>query len=88
MWMRAREWFFQQLDEYARKRYGCFVAEMFPSENHTEYMICLRTVGVTLASSDQYACRYAGIAVADVDAAHGEERLTDSITENLVHSLE
>ena len=86
--MRAREWFFRQLDEYARRRYRCFVAEMFPSENHTEYIICLRPVGVTLASSDQYACCYVGIAVADVDAAHGEERLTDSTTEKLVHTLE
>jgi len=86
--MSDREWFFKKLDDYARKQYQCFVAEMFPSKDQAEYIICFRPVDVVRDSSEQYACRYVSIAVADVDAAHQEDRLTDSISEKLVNALE
>ncbi len=52
-----REWFFEALDEHARKRYRCFVAEMFLSEDQGEYIVCFRPEHAVRGSSDQYACR-------------------------------
>jgi hypothetical protein len=79
-----KEWFFRQLDSYVRTHYRCFVAELFPSENQAEYIVCFRPLGgVRGLPSEQYPFRYLNIAVADVSAAHREERLTETITEKL-----
>jgi hypothetical protein len=58
---------------------------MFPSEDQAVYIVCFRPAGgVRDLPSEQSPCRYLRIAVADVKAAHREERLTDTITEMLV----
>lgn len=84
--MRAeKEWFFRQLDSYVRTHYRCFVAELFPSEDQAEYIVCFRPLGgVRGLPSELYLFRYLNIAVADASAPRREERLTETITEKLV----
>ena len=78
------EWLFRQLDSYVRAHYGCFVAELFPSGHEAEYIICFRpTDTVRGLPSEQSSCRYVRVAAADVEAAHDEDRLTDTITAKL-----
>lgn len=81
------EWFFEQLDGYARKQYLCFVAELFLNDDQTSYYVCFRPTNAVQSSADRYACKYLQIEVGQVRTACREQRLTDWITERLKHEL-
>ena len=60
---------FKRLDEYARNRHRCFLAEMDLSADKAHYTLCFRPTGVDKDSPNRYACRYLHIATEEVETA-------------------
>lgn len=48
---------FRVIDDYARKRHLCFLAEMFLDKHQTEYVLCFRPTEAA-NDPDRYAGRY------------------------------
>jgi hypothetical protein len=59
---------FTLLDQYARSKHRCFVAEMFLSDAKTEYVLCFRPAEIRKESPDRFACKYLRIPLEDVRA--------------------
>jgi hypothetical protein len=57
------------LDEYARSRHRCFLAEMDLHADKARYRLCFRPTGVSKDSPNRYACRYLFIGRKEVGAA-------------------
>jgi hypothetical protein len=60
---------FKMLDEYARSRHRCFLAEMDLHADKARYRLCFRPTGVSKDSPNRYACYYLCIRVDEVGAA-------------------
>jgi len=78
---------FKLLDDYARDRHGCFLAEMFLNEAKTAYTLCFRPVSAKRDSPDRFAHRYLNFEVSEVKVAAQKRMLTASITEGLEKEL-
>lgn len=59
---------FKMLDEYARSRHRCFLAEMNFDANEVRYALCFRPMGGSKDSTYRYACRYVYIGAHEVGA--------------------
>jgi hypothetical protein len=79
---------FNLLDEYARTRHSCFLAEFFMNSQKTEYILCFRPLTAANNNSpDRYAYEYLRIE-ADVARAAGKAAaLVPSITGVLDNAL-
>jgi len=77
---------FELLDDYARKRHQCFLAEMFLNSEGSEYVLCFRPRGGS-KSANQYSCRYLNIALVAGRAAGKAAALFPSMTQMLDDSL-
>lgn len=75
--------FFTLLDEYTRKQYGCFVAEMFLNGDGTGYFLCFRPTTGTIDSPQRYACKYLIATLAQVRTASETGALPASLIELL-----
>jgi hypothetical protein len=71
---------FRLLDDYARKRHGCFLAEFFLSASQTEYVVCFRPLTDNTNLPDRYACKYSTIEADAAKAAGKDGVLVSSIT--------
>jgi len=49
---------FNLLDDYARTRHSCFLAEMFLNSENSHYVLCFRPAAVSADSRDRYTCKY------------------------------
>ena len=76
---------FKMLDEYARSRHRCFLAEMNLSADKTHYALCFRPTGGNKDSPNRYACRYLHIGAEQVGTAG--HSLPPSIVEMLDREL-
>ena len=74
---------FTLLDDYARTRHGCFLAEFFLSAIQTDYVLWFRPAGGGADSSNLYACRYLYIDPDLVRTAGQNKKLPNCITELL-----
>jgi hypothetical protein len=61
--------FFTLVDEYARERHRCFLAEMDLRTEETGYYLCFRPLNVSIDSPERYACRYLVATVEQVRTA-------------------
>ena len=77
---------FRLIDEYARKHYQCFLAEMFLNQDESEYILCFRPTHSSL-NSDRYACRYLNFEVGEVRRLEKGEELGDSVKAALDQEL-
>lgn len=75
------------LDEYARTRHKCFLAEFFLSTIQTDYVLCFRLTGNGEESPNRYACRYLYIEPDVVRTAGENEKLPECVTELLDKEL-
>jgi len=57
---------FKMLDEYARTRHRCFLAEMDLKPEKANYALCFRPTGGGSDSPNRYACRYLYIGAEEV----------------------
>ena len=71
---------FKLLDDYARKRHGCFLAEFFLDCEQTEYVVCFRPVAGNTNLQDRHACKYLRIEADAARAAGKAAALLPSIT--------
>jgi hypothetical protein len=78
---------FRLLDDYARTRYHCFLAEFFLDKTGTEYLACFRPVGLAVGSPNRYACRYLHIGVGQLPEAAKHTVLPARIVELLAREL-
>jgi hypothetical protein len=76
---------FKMLDEYARSRHRCFLAEMDLNADKAHYTLCFRPTAVDKGSPNRYACRYLHIAAEKVGAAG--KSLPTSVIEMLDREL-
>jgi hypothetical protein len=76
---------FKLLDEYARTRHNCFLAEM--NARKTGYLLCFRPIGVRRDSAKRYSYRYLEIERDDLNVATFTGALPDSVTEMLDREL-
>jgi hypothetical protein len=60
---------FKMLDEYARNRHRCFLAEMNLDADKRHYTLCFRPTGVSKDSPNRYTCRYLHMEAHEVGAA-------------------
>lgn len=77
---------FRLLDEYARRKHNCFVAELFFSAQVGRYFVCLRPTSVSSDSvddPDRYACKYLEFEFEDLERMRSEESLPSSVAERL-----
>jgi len=74
---------FTLLNNYSRKHYQCFLAELFLNKDQSEYMLCFRPTGGNKESPNRYACRYLRIDVAEAGSAAQSGSLPPSIIEKL-----
>jgi hypothetical protein len=69
---------FKLFDKYARKKYRCFVSELFENKEAAALVICFRPEGSDRGSPLQYACQYVRIGRDGVQQAILEHKLTES----------
>jgi hypothetical protein len=75
--------FFQLIDDYARTRHRCFLAEMNPRTRELGYSVCFRPLSTSPNPSGRYACKYLMVSTEHVEAAgHGQE-LPPSLVDQL-----
>lgn len=60
--------FFQLVDEYSRKHHQCFVSEMFPTKDESEYTLCFRPLRANLESANRFNCQYLRVTGGEVRA--------------------
>ena len=77
--------YFKRLDEYARNRYRCFLAEMDLNADKGHYTLCFRPTGVDKNSPNRYTCRYLHITAEEVGTTG--ESLPTSVVEMLDKEL-
>ncbi len=58
---------FKLMDDYARSKHNCYVAEFFLSTRSGAYNVCFRPVGTD--NSNRYSCKYVELDVEDARAA-------------------
>jgi hypothetical protein len=78
---------FKLLDEYAKKHYKCFVAEMDLEENRGRYRVCFRPTTEFKGNPDPYLCRYVYLGVEEVKASHAAGNLSNAIIAELGEKL-
>jgi hypothetical protein len=78
---------FALLDEYAKKHYKCFVAEMDLNENRGRYAVCFRTTAEFEGNPDPYLCRYVHLSVEEVKASYEAGSLSNAIIVELGEEL-
>jgi hypothetical protein len=78
---------FVLLDDHAKRLHKCFVAELFPTMEKTEYFCCFRPVCDIVGSSHQTGCRYIHIDISEALTAILLKSLTPSMIENLDREL-
>ena len=75
------------VDEYARTRHSCFLAEMFLNSENSQYVLCFRPAAVSAASADRYTCKYLRIDAEIATAAGKAAALIPSVTRMLDNAL-
>jgi hypothetical protein len=70
---------FALLDEYARRRHQCFIAEMFLNREETAYLVCFRPLTRGIESADRFGCRYIEIDAVETKNAGKSATLVTSI---------
>jgi len=70
---------FKLFDKYARKKYRCFVSELFENKDAAALVICFRTEGSDRGSPLQCAGQYVRIGRDEVQQAILEHKLSESI---------
>ena len=78
---------FTVLDDYARSKHQCFVAEMSLDKSGTEYVLCFRPTGASNDSSNRFACRYVTIQAALVDSIAETGTIQTSVADKLNSEL-
>lgn len=74
--------FFELVDDYARTRHRCFLAEMNLRTKELGYYLCFRPVE-SPNPSGQYACKYLMVPTEHVESAGHEEQLPPSLANQL-----
>ncbi len=76
---------FKLLDDYARSRHDCFVAEFWLKKGTSRYAVCFRPAGVKAddRDADVYACKYIHVEQSDVSAAAATRTLPRTVAENI-----
>jgi hypothetical protein len=78
---------FQLVDDYARMRHSCFLAELFLNETKTEYTLCFRPADASRDAATRYKCRYLRIAEEEARTAGEEKELPAAMIEKLDKEL-
>jgi hypothetical protein len=78
---------FELLDEYSKKQYKCFVAEMSLNEHRGKYAICFRPTAEHRGDPDPYLCRYVYLDLNEVAISHKAGRLSNTIIKELDEQL-
>lgn len=81
------EHLFKILDDYAKARHQCFVAEMSANSARTEYIICFRPLNVTIDSASRSVCRYWRISVDEAKSIAGTPSLPAPVRQKLDEAL-
>ena len=79
--------FFTLLDGHSRRRYHCFLAEMFLDKIKEQYVLCFRPTGGSIDDPSRYACRYIRVDVVEMRSICAARELTAGVTEALHREL-
>ena len=79
--------FFALVDGYTRRRYQCFIAEMFPEGVGSRYILCFRPTGVNLETEDRYACRYIKLDADEIRDISSAGEITSVLSDTLHRDL-
>ena len=74
---------FNLLDGYARRRHGCFLAEMTPLDDRTRFNLCFRPLSVNRGVHTRPDCTYLELSAADVSNISNAGALDKAITAKL-----
>lgn len=74
--------FFELVDDYARTRHRCFLAEMNPRTKELGYSVCLRPLDLS-ENSDPFACKYLTVPAEQVEFAGRREHLPAALVDRL-----
>lgn len=78
--------FFELVDDYARTRHRCFLAEMNLRTKEFGYYLCFRGLDVS-ENSDPFACKYLVIPTEQVEFAGRREHLPAALVDRLDDEL-
>lgn len=78
---------FKALDDYARNKHQCFLAEMFLNDTGTEYILCFRPADGSKNSPGRFACRYLRIQMSEIGSVVQTETIPISLAEELDREL-
>lgn len=79
---------FRLLDDFSRSKHRCFLAELFPNEARSEYVLCFRPLTISKDLSDpMMAYRYLHIGVIDLRVMAASRVLPVLIAEKLDQEL-
>ncbi len=78
---------FRLLDDYARSKHQCFVAEFDLDKAGLEYRVCFRPTCGSKGSPNRYACRYLHVGIRDVTEAVEKKELPASVVDLLDREL-
>jgi hypothetical protein len=75
---------FKLLDEHARTKHHCFVAEFFLQEQSETYFVCFRPVEST---TNRFACKYLQFGIEEIRTMASSQSLPLSTTNQLDEAL-
>ena len=78
---------FEVFDSYSKHHHGWFVAEMFPSEDKTEFVLCFRPLDTGADASNRYVCKYLRIPTPVMKAVAQEMKISTDISDRLDREL-
>jgi len=76
---------FNLLDAYVRTKHGCFLAEMFVSNDPSEYVLCFRPSDTS--TTNQYACKYVRVSRTEMESLSTEKALGAGLSDTLDREL-